>query len=480
MKRLRNASVRRVALAAGAGALLLVGGHLSAQTPSTGSSPGFLGMAGPTSDEAAVRLYSSPKGEVFRVWQRDGDPRAGGGAVLLAVARPQDAWQTLIEVRSPEKGVSIRDAELATGPSNELALAYRWWRHDPRSKEIRIARSDDGGKTWQQSPTPLDGAGKAFDPNIAWGRGKSLVLVWSDERRGGRVFDIYSRRSPDGGVTWEPEQLLSRFPRNLPSDLYARPTLVSDGQDRLWAVWVGLRTAQSALYVNRSVDGGRTWTDPVALSGDSRSVFRQRLVRAGDRLLLVWQDKVNTERDRIYATSSSDAGVTWTTPVRVDHLPADLQKDASAPTALLSAEGEALVAWHDARNGREDIFLARSTDGGRSWAVEERMDMDEPGTAFSRFPKLAKAADGRIAIAWEDDRSGYEAVYLRVRSARQKPEWGPEILVSAATGRVAARIPDLIWGSDGVHVTWEAWDHTLAPGHVTKQIGSRTLHLGSK
>jgi BNR repeat protein len=473
--------MRRVAVTAGAGAMLLVGTHLWAQTPRQGSAPGFLGTPGPSSDEAAARLFSSPKGEVFRVWNREGDPRVGGGAVLLAGARPKDVWETLLEIRSPEKGVSIRDGDLAVGPANELALAYRWWRNDPRSKQIRVARSDDGGKTWTQSPTPLDGAGKAFDPNIAWGRGKGLVLVWSDERRGNRVFDIYSRRSPDGGVSWEPEQLLSRFPRNLPNDLHARPVLLSDGQDRLWTVWVGLRTGQSALYVNRSVDGGRSWTDPVALSGDSRSVFGQKLVRAGDRLLLVWQDKLTTERDRIYAASSNDAGVTWSLPVRVDPMAADSQSDNGSPTAVLSTDGEAIVAWHDGRNGRADIFLARSTDGGRSWAKENvRMDMDEPGTAVSRFPKLAKAPDGRVAITWEDDRSGYEAVYLRVRSAGQKPEWGPEILVAASSGKVAARIPDLIWGADGIHVTWAVWDHTLAPARVTKQVGGRTLHLENK
>jgi hypothetical protein len=91
----------------------------------------------------------------------------------------------------------------------------------------------------------------------------------------------------------------------------------------------------------------------------------------------------------------------------VDHLPEGAEVAATSSTMLLNADGEALVAWQDARNGRDDIFLARSTDGGRTWGAEDqRMDADEPGTALSRFPSLARARDGRVVLAWDDDRAG--------------------------------------------------------------------------
>src|SRR5262249_42146527 len=255
--------------------------------------------------------------------------------------------------------------------------------------QIRIVRSVDGGKTWTRPATPVDSSGKAFEPQLAWGPGKSLAVVWSDERRANRVFDIYARHSPDGGVTWGPEQLLSRIPQPLPNDIYARPRLLGDGQGRLWVVWVGLRAGRSALYLNRSTDGGRTWTDAVSLTGDSQSVFGQSLHRVGDRLALVWQDAF-TGRDRVYAATSADAGVTWTPPVRVDHVPDNPPTNASHTAVLLGSDGEVLVSWQDGRNGRDDIFVSRSTDWGRTWPGPDlRMDTDEPGTAISRYSKLA-------------------------------------------------------------------------------------------
>jgi len=476
-------SIRSMAMAVAAGALVLVGGNLSAQT--LGSSPsGFPGTTGTTQDESAPRLIPGHGAEIFRVWARAGDPRAGGGAVFLAVSRPtapgsQPVGQTLLEIKPAEKGVNPRDPMLAVGPSGHLALAYQWVRFEPRAKQIRVALSTDGGKTWDQPATPVDSSGKAFSPQPGWTADGGLVVIWEDEGRGDRAFDVYARRSPDGGKTWEPQQLLSRFPNQRPADIYARPILVTDGGNRLWTVWVGLRDGRSSFYLNRSVDGGRTWTTPLALSGDGQSVFGHQLARSGDRLLLVWND-TRSGHDRIYSASSDDGGAAWTPPIRVDHIPETSSTDASSASVLLGPDGQALVAWQDGRNGRPDIFLAKSTDGGRTWGAEDqRMDTDEPGTAVSRFPKLARAKDGRVAITWEDDRDGFEAVYLRVRGAgSQAANWGPEVLATPPATKLAFRLPEVVWGEDGqLYLAWEVWDHTLSPARTTKRVDFHTLQV---
>ena len=479
MQRRRHPWASGLTLTAGVMVVLLISHHLSAQT--RGQAPGTPGVVASESDELAPWLLSGPKGEVFRLWQRSADLAKGGGGVFLAMALPQHAWQTLLEILPHEKGVTALTPDVAVGASGELAVAYQWRRDLPRSKQIRLARSDDGGKTWTQPSTPLDPSETAFTPKLGWGRGRNLVVVWADERRANRAWDIYARRSPDGGATWQPGQLLSRFPQQSSGDLSARPEMVSDGQNSFWVVWVGLRSGRSRLYLSRSTDGGQTWADPVELSGQSQSVFGQRLVRSGERLVLIWED-TRTGRNRIYAVSSSDGGVTWTSPTRVDHLPADSVTDAVAPVVVMSPAGEVFVAWHDARHRRDDIFVSRSTDGGRTWEHDDiRLDMDEPGTAFSRFPSIARAADGRIAVAWEDDRAGYEGIYLRVRGTGQHATWGPEMPVAPPGPKTGARTSRLLWGSDGsLYVTWEVWDHTQGPMTVTKRIDGRTLVVDKK
>ena len=459
--------------------VFLLIGRLAAQAP--GQSGGVLSLPAMPADEMAPRLLSGPNGEVFRLLRRWSDFQTGGGGVFLALASPQHAWQKVLDTVSSEPGVTTLDADVAFGPSNQVALAYQWRRHIPRTKQVRLARSDDGGKTWTQSSTPVDTSGTSFAPKLGWGRGRTLVVVWADEGRGERAWDIYARRSPDAGGTWEPQQLLSRFPQQTKGDIYFRPEMVSDGQDRFWIVWVGLRNGRSRLYLSRSSDGGQTWADPVPLSGSSASVFGQRLVRSGERLLLVWQD-TRTGKERIYAVGSGDGGATWSSPARVDHLPADSQTSANSPTAVLGPDGEALAVWQDGRNGRDDIFVGRSPDGGRTWETEDaRLDMDEPGTAVSRFPTIARGEDGRLAVAWEDDRAGYEGIYLRVRAPGNSPAWGPEVVVAPPGQKKGARAVSLLWGRAGaLYVAWEAWDYARGPLAATKQVDGRTLLLDKK
>jgi hypothetical protein len=461
-------------------AVVLFFDRLSAQTTPGQPAPAQMVAVAPV-DEIVPRLLSGPDGGVLRLWQSWIDFRTGGGGVFLAAATPPDAWKRLLEIVPREPGVNTVDPDVAVGPGKDIALAYQWRRHAPRTKQIRIASSADGGTTWTQFPTAVETSGKGFTPKLAWGRGRNLVVVWMDERRAEKAWDVYARRSSDGGATWEPEQVLSRFARQTPADLAARPEMVSDGGDRFWAFWIGLRNGRSRFYLNRSVDGGKTWTDPVEISGASESVFGQRIARSGDRLLMVWQD-ARIRRDRIYAVTSDDAGVTWTQPTRVDHIPTDSQFAAGPPSLVLAPDGEALVAWHDGRNGRDDVFVTRSTDWGRTWASEDvRIDTDEPGTAFSRYPKITRAADGRLAVVWEDDRGGFEGVYLRVRGVGQTAAWGPEVAVSPSVPRQAKRAPTALWAQDGsLYVAWDVWDFAGDPSHPRRHIDGKVLFPDKK
>jgi hypothetical protein len=461
-------------------AVLLFIGRLSAQTP--GQGPGTPWEPALNADEISPWMLSSPDGQVFRLVQHWTDFQTGGGGVDLSLATPQNTWQTLLELLPRQPGVTVLATSVAFGSSKEIALAYQWRRHNPRTKQIRVARSYDGGKTWIQPSTAVENSGAGFAPSVEWGQGRSLVVLWSDERRSDKAWDIYSRRSPDGGVTWEPEQLLSRFPAASKfKDTFIGTVMVGDGHDRFWAVWTGYRSGTSRLYLNRSIDGGRTWTDPVALSGQSQSVLRPSLVRSGNRLLLVWLDS-RTGQGRLYAVTSFDGGVRWSSPTRVDHVPDDRKIAVGTPSVALGQDQEVFVTWEDARNGRADVFVGRSPDGGSSWGTEDiRLDMDEPGTAISSASRIASAEDGRLAVVWQDDRAGGAGVYLRVRTAGPSPAWGPEVVIAPPGPKKSAQAPGVAWGRGGaLYIAWEAWDLAAVPPNATKRVEGRILFPGKE
>lgn len=460
---------------------VLAGAPLRAESPPTPQGPGVRpaprpGLFAADEDEMSPELVLGPAHRLLRLWQRRPPDPKQSGSLMLAQAGDAESWKMLIHVQPPERGVTARDPALAVSPSGSMALVYRWWRDQPRAKHLRLARSDDGGATWTEAPTTVDDRGHAFSPRVLWGAQRTLVVAWADERHGRRGFEIYARRSPDGGATWAPEQILSHFPNSARTDFDWNPQLVGDGAGRFWLGWIGLHGGRSAVYVTRSTDDGRTWAPPVSVSGASESAYALRLRQAGERVLAVWQD-TRSGRDRIYAAVSDDAGRSWRAEGLVGHLPAG-GAVATEPAVLLTPAGEAIVAWQDTRNGRDDIYLARSRDGGATWeGHDQRVDADEAGTAFSRFPQLALSARDEVVVVWEDDRQGFEGIYLRVW-AKDRQRWGPERLVVEPGTKTGRRLPRVLALPDGrVALAWEDWAYQ--PGATTplKRVGSRVVAL---
>jgi hypothetical protein len=206
-------------------------------------------------------------------------------------------------------------------------------------------------------------------------------------------------------------------------------------------------------------------------------VFGHSIHLVGDRLFVLWLAATD-HGDRLFSSSSTDRGLTWTPPTPVQHLPAERMIQVASPSALLMPDGEALVAWHDSRNGRFDVYLSRSTDGGRTWGSEDlRLDTDDAGTAHSRYPRFARSADGRVAVTWEDDREGWEGAYARIRAGST---WGPEIRVAGPdrAKKKGARLPQALWvGDRDLHVSWETWDYSGGSMRIARDVEGKTIRV---
>jgi len=120
--------------------------------------------------------------------------------------------------------------------------------------------------------------------------------------------------------------------------------------------------------------------------------------------------------------SSSDRGQTWSVPVRVNDDPAGTVQ--SFPQVAVGAGGRVDVTWFDGRHGYPgpggtrlgDIYTARSSDGGASFAANRRVTdrsfnrdvgIDAAlGSYFFYGPVSQSLADGGLLTAWMDSRAG--------------------------------------------------------------------------
>lgn len=174
------------------------------------------------------------------------------------------------------------------------------------------------------------------------------------------------------------------------------PSLAVDPTGRIYAAWHDARNGDWDVFLRRSTDGGATWSSVLRLNDDPRDDGRnQYLPRLGvapdGRLDAVFYDRRNDPanvRNDVYFTSSSDGGATFAPNLKVTSESSSSRIGVRYPIvsaqglieygsrmALLSRDSGALAAWTDTRNQDidsfgQDIFattvdLAEPGGGGR-------------------------------------------------------------------------------------------------------------------
>ncbi len=231
-----------------------------------------------------------------------------------------------------------------------------------------------------------------------------VSIVWIDDRDG--TPQVWFNASRDGGVTWKPTAI--RVDHGEGSNV-SYPA-IGCSESAVYVAWEDDRDGDLQnhnIYANRSLDLGDTWLDDdinIDVDPEGRTFSQGPFIAvAGTAAYIAWFDNVFGAYD-IYIAGSADEGLTWGSPVRVD---SDGPGDAYSayPQVVANTNGTVMVAWEDARSGKNDIYLARSDNGGGNFDTDTRIDGgDDPGAANSFSPRLAADGDN-VYVAWHDKRN---------------------------------------------------------------------------
>lgn len=271
-----------------------------------------------------------------------------GGAALIALATfPKSAWgQTQISASVPARSRWTTDQRLTFNPADSLL-------------SINLARNiaaDDAGR---------------------------VHLVWFDKRDGNP--QVYYKRSPNGGQSWEPDVRLSQDPA-----WREHPAIAVSG-NRVYVVWHDARNEGLNIYFKSSSDGGLTWSGEIPLTTDNGSSFAS-IAAEGETVQVIWSGHLEGQSE-IYASHSTDAGLSWSIANRLS----DASFDSWTPTIAVSRQF-VYAAWVDTQDGNEEEYFCRSTDGGVTWGPVMRLTNNR---ANSWAPSLVGSGN-TVHLVWFD------------------------------------------------------------------------------
>lgn len=345
-------------------------------------------------------------------------------------------WKTGIDVAPPDFRMSGDVSTVFDNKGHALVGCiafdklgtFNYWGHGATRNGIYVRRSLDGGAAWE--PQMRTVIAQPSEPGIPFEDKPYFVADTSKSRYAGNLYVGWTRwtltdsrmvfsRSTDDGVTWSAPIEISQK-RGLPRD----DNGALEGWDgavgpdgTLYAVWA----ADNKIVLTESHDGGRTFsrarnvidTAPImyAIDGmDRANGFPQIAIdprggAKGGPIYVTWSDYRNGEVD-IFLSVSKNHGKSWSAPIRVNNDPVHNGADHFFQwLAVDPVTGAVNVVFYDRRqdprNRRQIVALARSTDGGQTFAnyAWTTQPFNPEGVFMGDYLALA-AWNNRVYGAW--------------------------------------------------------------------------------
>jgi sialidase-1 len=223
------------------------------------------------------------------------------------------------------------------------------------------------------------------------------------------VIRLLVRRSPDGGKTWEPAQILVEDGKNVVDN----PIAIWDAKKKV--VHFLYQTNYERIWHMESADGGKTFSRAVEITpqlGAFRKQYKWSVIapgpahgiqlRNGRIVIPVWlcpgepnkSGKGKAHRPSVTSVIySDDGGATWHCG---DILP-DTLKNMNE-TVAVEADGGGVLLFSRNEDPAYRISIAHSKDGATNWSKPKLNDALYSPICFASVLRLSDKSDGKSRI----------------------------------------------------------------------------------
>jgi len=305
-------------------------------------------------------------GGVYISWVNSSERAQNGGTgkanQTMFFRASQDygnTWGPVYNLQSDDGVVASGNEEEVECWANNVYVVYSDWSLGYR--EVFIRASHDYGVTFlpHADMSTIGGKGNIREPVVAVG-GSYVYAYWIYRTSGKSNYQAYVRVSPDNGTTWGPKI-------NMCNDTYNchEPFMAASGPNGYAVLHEFVGTANTALYLTVTHDGGKTWSQKVNLiPNEQRKSTYGAVSASGSYLFITWADTEGTTSNNwqerfVY---SSDYGNTLSPTQDLSNNPsggAGVVHFGHDERVVASSTTHVYVAWEGTytSNGKPDVFF---------------------------------------------------------------------------------------------------------------------------
>jgi sialidase-1 len=273
----------------------------------------------------------------------------------------------------------------------------------PKGGRICSVRSKDEGRAWSAPRVLFDGPFDDRDPHIAQMQDGTVACSFFTYRpqEGTTLCDTCIVTSKDGGETWDADARV--VAPGWPSSAPVRE--LPDGTRILGVYREDGPTAYGGVI--RSTDGGKTWSEPIAIGKGSgvRLDAETDFVLLADKTLLA---ALRGDRVNMHFAASPDGGLTWS-PVKDSGFP------GHCPHFTRLSTGEILLTH---RLPLTSLHVSR--DEGKTWQGPYRID-----DTIGAYASTVELKDGTVLVVYYEEGEGSAVRARRFKLEKDGPAFLP-------------------------------------------------------